>query len=92
MMGLLVEQYKEEGGKILGKLEQRHENERVAVVDALDQKRAEMVSIYSDARELVMDTVKDLKENSTTQFERGWRKRQDAIHDEISEGRKVSEL
>jgi hypothetical protein len=91
-VGLLVEQYKEEGGKILGKLEQRHGNERVAVVDALNQKRAEMVSIYSDARELVMDTVKDLKENSTAQFERGWRKRQDAIRDEISESRKVSEL
>ncbi|KAE9381232.1 hypothetical protein N431DRAFT_490646 [Stipitochalara longipes BDJ] len=91
-MGLLIQQYKEEGGKILSKLEERHTNERVAIVDALNQKRAEMVSMYSEAKELVMDTVKDLKENSTSQFEREWRKRQDAIREQIAEGRKVSEL
>jgi hypothetical protein len=91
-MGLLVQQYKEEGSKILIKLEERHANERVAIVDALNQKRAEMVSVYSEAKEIVMDTVKDLKENSTAQFEREWRKRQDAIREEIAAGRKFSEL
>lgn len=91
-MGMLVEQYKEEGGKVLDKLEQRHENERVTVVGALNQKRAEMVSIYSEAKELILDTAKDLKENSIAQFEREWRKRQEVIRDDIAEGRKVSRL
>jgi len=91
-MGLLVQQYKEEGGKIISKLEERHGKERVAIVDALNQKRAEMASMYSEAKELVIDTTTDLKENSTSQFEREWRKRQDAIREEIAEGRKVSEL
>ena len=64
----------------------------MAIVDALNQKRAEMASMYSEAKELVIDTTTDLKENSTSQFEREWRKRQDAIREEIAEGRKVSEL
>ena len=91
-MGLLVKQYKEEGGKIIGKLEERHENERVAIVDALNEKRAEMASIYTEAKELIIDTTTNLKENSASQFEREWRKRQDAIREEIAEGRKVSGL
>jgi hypothetical protein len=91
-MGLLVEQYKQGGDKILSKLEQRHGNQRVAVVDALTQRKAEMVSIYSEAKEFIHETTKDLQENSTVQFEREWRKRQEAIRDEISEGRKVSGL
>jgi translation initiation factor 1 (eIF-1/SUI1) len=91
-MSLLVEQYEKEGGKILSKLEQRHKNKRVAVVDELDKKRVEMVSIYSEAKELVMDTVQDITENSTAQFEREWRKRQEAIQGDISDGRKVSEI
>ena len=91
-MGLLVEQYKQGGDKILSQLEQRHENQRVAIVEAMNQKRAEMVSIYSEAKEFLRETTEDLQENSTIQFEREWCKRQDAIRDEISEGRKVSGL
>jgi hypothetical protein len=51
----------------------------------------EMLSIYSEAKELVLETANELKENATSQFEREWRKTQDAIRAEISEGRKVSE-
>jgi hypothetical protein len=91
-MDLLVEQYKQEGGKILSKLEQRHENGRAMVMQSLDHKRMEMVSVYSEAKELVLETASDLKENSASQFEREWRKRQDAIRAQISEGRKASEI
>jgi hypothetical protein len=91
-MGLLVEQYKQEGSKILSKLEQRREQERGTVMQTLHQKRIEMVSIYSEAKELVVETTNDLKEHSISHFEREWRKKQDALRAEISEGRKVSEL
>jgi F0F1-type ATP synthase membrane subunit b/b' len=91
-MGLLVEQYKQGGDKILSRLEQRHENQRVAVVEAINQKRAEMVSIYSEATEFLRETTESIKENTTSQFEREWRKKQDTIRDEISEGRKITEL
>jgi hypothetical protein len=91
-MALLVEQYEQGGDKILSRLEQRHENQRVAIVEAMNNKRAEMVSIYSEATEFLRETTEGIKENSTMNFEREWRKKQDAIRDEISEGRKVSEL
>jgi glutamine synthetase len=90
-MDLLIKQYEQEGGKILGKLEQRHQNQRATVIQALDHKKMEMLSIYSEAKELVLETANELKENATSQFEREWRKTQDAIRAEISEGRKVSE-
>ena len=91
-MGLLVAQYKQGGDKILSRLEQRHENKRVVVVEAVNQKRAEMVSIYSEAKRFFQETTEGIKENTTIQFEREWRKKQEAIRDEISEGRKISEL
>jgi hypothetical protein len=91
-MDLLVEQYKQEGSKILSNLDQRHENGKATVMQVLGQKRMEMMSIYSEAKELVLETTTDLKENSTSHFEREWRKKQEEIRAEISEGRKVSEL
>jgi hypothetical protein len=91
-MGLLVEQYKQGGDKILVRLEHRHENRRVAIVEAVNQKRAEMVSIYSEATEVLRETTEGIKENTTVQFEREWGRKQDAIRDEIFEGRKISEI
>lgn len=91
-MGFLVQQYKEEGGKVISKLEKDHANERATIGRDLKQKKAEMVSIYSESKEVVRETVDDLKENSTARFEREWRKQQEAIRDEIAEGRKVSDL
>lgn len=91
-MGLLVQQYKEEGCKFICKLEQRHENEKKTIGKALKQKKDEMASIYSESKELIQETVDDLKKNSTAKFEREWRKRQEAIRDEIAKGRKISDL
>jgi len=51
-----------------------------------------MVSIYSEATEYLWETTESIKENTTSQFEGEWRQKQDTIRDEISEGRKISEL
>jgi hypothetical protein len=88
--GLLVSQYKNNATKILDNLTRKRESERTTILQTLDQKKKEMVSIYTEAKEFVMETAEDLKD-SIGQFEKDWRKQQQAIQEKISEGRKLSE-
>jgi hypothetical protein len=88
--GLLVDQYKQNGTKILDNLTRKRETERTTILQKLDQRKKEMVSIYTEAKEFVMETAEDLKD-SIGHFEKDWRKQQQAIQEKISEGRKLSE-
>jgi len=88
--GLLVGQYKKNGAKILDNLTRKRESERTAILQTLDQKKKEMASIYTEAKEFVIETAEDLKD-SIGHFEKDWRKQQQAIQEKISEGRKLSE-
>ena len=88
--GLLVGQYKQNGTKILDNLMRKRETERATILQKLDQKKKEMVSIYTEAKEFVMETAEDLKD-SIGHFEKDWQKQQQAIQEKISEGRKLSE-
>jgi hypothetical protein len=88
--GLLVSQYKQNGTKIIDNLTRKRETERATILQKLNQKKKEMVSIYAEAKEFVMETAEDLKD-SIGHFEKDWRKQQQAIHEKISEGRKLSE-
>jgi len=90
-MGLIANQYKEQGGAIIGRLEERQANERAKVLEGLGQKKSDMLHMYSEARGLLADTANDLKENSISQFEHEWRKTQENIAGEISEGRRGSD-
>ncbi|KAK6587347.1 hypothetical protein PZA11_000637 [Diplocarpon coronariae] len=89
-MDLLVDQYKENGTKILNSLAKNRENERSLIVRKLDDKKAEMASTYSSAQIIIKETIGDLKKNPTSQTEKDWRKNQEKIRKEISEGRKIS--
>jgi hypothetical protein len=88
--GLLVGQYKQNGSKILENLTRKRETERATILQKLNQKKKEMVSIYTEAKEFVMETAEDLKD-SIGHFEKDWQKQQQAIQEKISEGRKLSE-
>jgi gas vesicle protein len=88
--GLLVGQYKQNGSKILDNLTRKRETERATILQKLNQKKKEMVSIYTEAKEFVMETAEDLKD-SIDHFEKDWQKQQQAIQEKISEGRKLSE-
>lgn len=90
-MGLLVDQYKENGTKILDELTQKRDVEKAQILENLGQKTKEIVSMYTDAKKFVMKTEADLEENSISVFEKQWRKKQEDIQRQISEGRRVSE-
>jgi hypothetical protein len=59
--GLLVGQYKQNGTKILDNVTRKQETERATILQKLNQKKKEIVSIYTEAKEFVMETVEDLK-------------------------------
>ncbi len=90
-MGLLVEQYKDNGAKILDNLAKKREGERANILRKLNAKKKEMTEIYREGKEFVLVTTDELKETPVSHFEKGWRQRQDEIRKQISEGRKISE-
>ena len=52
-MGLLVDQYKENGTKILDHLSEKRDAEKAEILENLRQKKKEMISTYSEAKVFV---------------------------------------
>ncbi|PVH85783.1 hypothetical protein DL98DRAFT_568089 [Cadophora sp. DSE1049] len=90
-MDLLVDQYKENGTKLLDSLQKKRENERGTLFRNLDQKKSEMAAVFGESKDAIMETEESLREHSTSHFEREWRRKQNAIRKQISGGRKPTE-
>ena len=90
VMGLLVDQYKENGTKILDHLREKRDTEKAEILENLGQKKKEMISTYSEAKEFVDMTETELKDNSITAFDKEWRKRQEDIQRKISASSRLS--
>lgn len=90
-MDLLVREYDENGSKLVDNLIKKRELDRATIGSNLDGKKAEMMKVYSEAKDFVMDTAKDLKDAPTSRFEKEWHKRQDSIRKNIANGRVVSD-
>lgn len=89
-MELMVEQYRENGTKIVDSLTKNRTDERLAILKGLNGKKEEMANIYTEAKDLIQETTDDLKENQVNRFEKMWRKQQDEVRKQISEGRNIS--
>lgn len=89
-MDLLVEQYKDYGTKILDSEVEKREDMRAVISDKFDKKKSEMVSAYSEAKDVIMETAESLRENPTIRFEKEWRKNQEGIRKQIAERRKTA--
>ncbi|CZR51023.1 uncharacterized protein PAC_00898 [Phialocephala subalpina] len=90
-MELMVEQYRKNGGKIMENLTTKRNDERTKILQSLDSKKQEMTTVYTEAKGFIQESADDLKENQVTRFEKVWRKQQDDVRKQISDGRKVSE-
>ena len=90
-MDLLVDQFKENGTKLLDSLQKKRENEKRTLFRNLDQKKSDMAAVFGEAKDVIMETEESLREHSTSHFEREWRRKQSAIHKQISGGRKSAE-
>ncbi|KAK0119265.1 hypothetical protein ONS96_012324 [Cadophora gregata f. sp. sojae] len=90
-MDLLADQYTENGTKLLNSLKTKRENQRGTIFRNLDQKKSEIAAVLTESKSVIKETEESLREHSTSQFEREWRRRQNAIRKQISEGRKPTE-
>ncbi|CZT49848.1 uncharacterized protein RSE6_10744 [Rhynchosporium secalis] len=90
-MDLLVDQYKENGTKMLDNLKKKREVQRGVINRNLKQKKTELASVYAESRGEVMKTEQSMREESTSDFEVNWRRNQNAIRKKISDCRKSSE-
>jgi hypothetical protein len=90
-MDLLVEQYRENGSKLLGKLDRKRKEDRIVITQKLELKKSDMISAYNEARNFVVETEGDLKDNPIVLFEKEWRKTQQVIQKSVSKGRDMFE-
>lgn len=90
-MGLMVEQYRDNGSRIVDNLSKKHDSERTHTLQSLDRKKQEMMSVYTEAKGETQKVADDLKGHQVNRFEKGWSKQQAEITKQISEGRKISE-
>ena len=90
-MELLVDQYKENGTKLLDSLQKKRENEKGTLFRNLDQKKSDMAAVFGQSKNFIMETEESLREHSTSHFEREWRRKQSAVRKQISGSRKATE-
>lgn len=90
-MGLMVDQYRDNGGRIVDNLSKKRDSERTTVLQSLDGKKQEMMSVYTEAKGSVQKAADDLKGHQLNRFEKTWSKQQAEVRKQIAEGRKVSE-
>ncbi|EPQ64551.1 hypothetical protein BGT96224_100 [Blumeria graminis f. sp. tritici 96224] len=86
-MSLLVNQYKENGGKIINKLSIDHTRERDSIMRCLDAKIDEILRDQSAAQFTFLEHNERIKKSALSTIEENWEKRQDDIQIAISEGR-----
>ena len=87
-MGLLLNQYKENGSKLLFHMTDQRDEEKAKIAASLEQQEKTMVEVYSEAKAFVNDSEKSLKSSSLLKFEKQWQQEQEGIQRRIDEGRK----
>jgi len=85
-MGLLVEEYKDNGTKILDNLAQKRVEEKSKMLHSLEQKKEAMVATYTAAKGSIAKTVEKLKQQPLRRVDKDWGKKQDLIREKIGEG------
>lgn len=82
-MGLLVNQYKENGTKVLDTMTQKRAEEKLSMRRVLQDKKNSIMYTYNEAKKSISRTAEKLKEAPINLFEKEWRNRQSYIRDRI---------
>ncbi len=78
-MELLVNQYQENSCKIVQNVVRKREVGKSRIAKELQEKKSEMLSIYSEAREFIEGTASELKKNPMSLVEKEWHTKQENI-------------
>lgn len=84
-MGLAVDEYKENGTKMLDDLAEDRADERSQMALDLEQKKKVVMATYAATKESISKTVAKLDQRPLKQINRDWVKKQDAIRAQIEE-------
>jgi len=86
-MGRLVTQYEENGTKLLDGVIRNRDIDKARVEKDLQRKKKELINIYNEAKGFVKMTKGSVERSPIASFEKQWRKKQEAIQDQLEEGR-----
>ncbi|TAQ87296.1 hypothetical protein B7494_g4397 [Chlorociboria aeruginascens] len=88
-VGLMAKQYEENGSKLLEHHLVKREAEKASIIQGLEQKKEDLVQVYTDAKSVASHTLEDLKTTSVTDYRNEWELHQDSIKKEILAGKKA---
>lgn len=83
-MDLLVDQYKENGGRIIKDTLKIRAEVKSNLVNSLEEKKDSMINAYGEAKDTIIKTKESLKQEPLCAFEKDWQKKQDLIRGKLS--------
>jgi len=88
-MDLLVDEYKENGAKILDGITQKRAREKSKMTNSLEEKKGFMLKAYTATRKSISSTIERLKQQPTGLLARSWRTEQEFIREKMGQGSSV---
>jgi F0F1-type ATP synthase gamma subunit len=85
-MDLLVEEYKENGAKVLDNIAQKRAEEKTKMLESLEEKKNTMIIVYAATRKSISSTVGKLKQRSVGPLAKDWQTEQDFIREKVGQG------
>jgi restriction endonuclease S subunit len=85
-MDLLVEEYKENGAKILDNISQKRAEERSKMLESLEEKKNTMITVYAATRKSISSSMGKLKQRPVGPLAKDWQTEQDFIRDKVGQG------
>jgi len=85
-MGLLVEEYKENGTKVLDNLAQKRAGEKSKMRHNLTEKKKAIVTNYTATRSSISKLVEQLKQRPLTRVDKEWCSKQNLIREQMDQG------
>jgi hypothetical protein len=90
-MKLITDQYKENGEKILHQAAQKRSEEKAIMARELDQRKEEMVAVYTEAKGLADRTKQAMKNTPLSGVDKQWRTTCEKVQAQIDKGKMASE-
>ncbi|TGO55314.1 hypothetical protein BOTNAR_0247g00060 [Botryotinia narcissicola] len=88
---LVVRQYKENATSMLEDLSSKRDVEKLNIRLQIENKKTELIRMYSEAGKAVKQVEKDIKTSPTDDVDGKWQERQELIHRELKGGRRTSD-
>lgn len=89
---LIVDQYHDNATTMLQGLTRTRDLEKVNIRQQIENKKQELIRMYSEAKSAMAQTEKDIKTASMSDVDGKWQGRQEFILKEMKEGRQTLEL